>query len=61
MSTLASQEEKLEMPKTTADPEGDEEEVEDDTYATGGTRLLLLSTKPPAQSKGHLLSTKYWQ
>ena len=32
MSVPATQEETLEMPKATADPEGDEEEVEDDTY-----------------------------
>ena len=32
MSALATQEETSEMPKATADPEGDEEEVEDDTY-----------------------------
>ena len=32
ISTPVTQDEQLEMPKTTVDPEGDEEEVEDDTY-----------------------------
>ena len=32
MSVPATQEETSEMPRTTVDPEGDEEEVEDDTY-----------------------------
>ena len=58
MSTLATQDEKLEMLTATADPEGDEEEVEDDALCIRGTRQVELHSngcpcgRPPRTTTG---------